>query len=557
MKKASEETAGLLCFANDAKPISGIIKKRYSDFHVHEIDTKGNVVTLTSTREDPIPPYPEGYEDWINSSQSRFTFEPESEQQTSRIYYDNPTFSVLPQKNGTVEVEKLYKKKTRPLILHFILYKENMNQQEAIGRIAKKIGKQKKLFGYAGNKDKRGITTQICSIRDIPPHAFVEATSNLGNGLKISNVHLAMNPISLGELNGNKFTIVLRDFRLDDFQGQIKNDDQYHELKHKVHNRINAVKESGFINYYGMQRFGTTSVPTYYIGILILKREWRKIIDILLEPQDDEFEQLHKAKLHYKKTHNAREASKMVPRASQTEYSLFEAISRASEDKNGNKVDPFANPHELFIKIDRKQRMLYVHSYQSYLWNHLVSRRIQEYGTKIVVGDYVLKNNGKDDVEKVTEHNIHKYTIFDVAIATPSANDDNDQKSPELIELMARDGVKPEMFHKLSSEYGASGGWRYIMAKAQNIKWELISHNDPDAALIDSDLDLINKTTNDVNHVKNGKYTSLCLSFSLNSGQYATMLLRELLKRSTESYTDSEMSQSASSTWWPSFCNIC
>lgn len=33
---------------------------------------------------------------------------------------------------------------------------------------------------------------------------------------------------------------------------------------------MQSLKEIGFINYYGMQRFGTTAVPTYQIGRYIL-----------------------------------------------------------------------------------------------------------------------------------------------------------------------------------------------------------------------------------------------------------------------------------------------
>lgn len=37
---------------------------------------------------------------------------------------------------------------------------------------------------------------------------------------------------------------------------------------------------------------------------------------------------------------------------------------------------------------------MYIHSYQSYVWNNLVSKRIEEYGLKAVPGDLVL-NGGK------------------------------------------------------------------------------------------------------------------------------------------------------------------
>lgn len=554
---ATEESVGLLCFVNNEEPMSGIIKHRYSDFHVHEIDANGNVVYLSSTKQNPTPPYPEGYEEWLSSNEVFFSFKPESDEQIARIYYEQPTFPILKQKNGMVSIERLYKKKTHRLIIHFVLYKENLNQQQAIGKLAKKLDKPKKLFGFAGTKDKRAITTQICSVYDVSPHALIQATSNIGESIQISNIHYAREPISLGDLNGNKFSIVLRDIKLDGFEGQIKNKDMHRKVKEGIRKRIQAVEESGFINYYGMQRFGTSNVPTHHIGILVLKKDWKRIIDILLGPIEGEDPKIQKAKLHFKQTHDAKEASKMIPKSAQTEYSLFKAISSISVDKKGNKIDPLSNPHELFSRIERKQRMLFVHAYQSFLWNHLASLRIKKNGTKIVVGDYVMKSNIKDDVERVTPENINKYTFFDVVLPIPSANNIDDQD--ELFELMEKDGVTPEMFKKLPSEYGANGGWRLIITKVKDIEWEIITHDDFNAPLIDSDLNLINGISNIDNHVKYGKYTSLSLSFCLGSGQYATMFLRELLKRSTEWFTDSAMSnkneEESTSSWFSNLFN--
>lgn len=42
-------------------------------------------------------------------------------------------------------------------------------------------------------------------------------------------------------------------------------------------------------------------------------------------------------------------------------------------------------------QIPRNNRLMYIHSYQSYVWNNMVSKRIDEYGLKPVPGDLVLK----------------------------------------------------------------------------------------------------------------------------------------------------------------------
>ena len=49
-----------------------------------------------------------------------------------------------------------------------------------------------------------------------------------------------------------------------------------------------------------------------------------------------------------------------------------------------------------FQQLTKNMRLLYVHAYQSWLWNTLVSERIQLFGTTVVVGDLVL-NEARDD----------------------------------------------------------------------------------------------------------------------------------------------------------------
>lgn len=37
---------------------------------------------------------------------------------------------------------------------------------------------------------------------------------------------------------------------------------------------------------------------------------------------------------------------------------------------------------------------MYIHSYQSFMWNTMVSRRIEAFGLKAVEGDLVLRGGG-------------------------------------------------------------------------------------------------------------------------------------------------------------------
>lgn len=49
------------------------------------------------------------------------------------------------------------------------------------------------------------------------------------------------------------------------------------------------------------------------------------------------------------------------------------------------------------LQIPRNNRLMYIHSYQSYVWNNMVSKRIEEYGLTPVPGDLVLKGGKKAD----------------------------------------------------------------------------------------------------------------------------------------------------------------
>ena len=72
----------------------------------------------------------------------------------------------------------------------------------------------------------------------------------------------------MGDLNGNRFSLTLRDVEPQDS-----------ELIEKT---LTCFNENGFINYFGMQRFGTLSIPTHVIGIALLNGNWKEAVDLLL-----------------------------------------------------------------------------------------------------------------------------------------------------------------------------------------------------------------------------------------------------------------------------------
>ena len=47
--------------------------------------------------------------------------------------------------------------------------------------------------------------------------------------------------------------------------------------------------------------------------------------------------------------------------------------------------------YNAFQNISRGTRFIYVHGYQSYLWNRAVSERLRKFGRQVLVGDLAVK----------------------------------------------------------------------------------------------------------------------------------------------------------------------
>lgn len=49
---------------------------------------------------------------------------------------------------------------------------------------------------------------------------------------------------------------------------------------------IEEAGKNGFINYYGMQRFGTRSIATHIMGKAMVKSDWEEAIKLILSTYD-------------------------------------------------------------------------------------------------------------------------------------------------------------------------------------------------------------------------------------------------------------------------------
>ena len=140
---------------------------------------------------------------------------------------------------------------------HLILNitKKGISTHEALQILSEYLGIKMRDFGYAGLKDKQGLTTQYISI----PKKFENNISNFThNNLQIKESFLHNNKLKIGHLKGNKFFIRLKKVSKIDAK--------------KLENALKILDHQGFANYFGYQRFGKFE-DNFIQGFKILKED--------------------------------------------------------------------------------------------------------------------------------------------------------------------------------------------------------------------------------------------------------------------------------------------
>jgi len=241
---------------------------------------------------------------------------------------------------------------------HLILEIEKINTDtnHTIALLARGLGMSKSRLGYAGMKDKRGITAQRVSIFD-PPIAKVERFGV--KGLKTKNASWGER-IELGDLLGNEFTIILRDIN------------ESEKDTEKIIKEFIKKSKSGLPNYFGSQRFGGKRNVTHRVGKLLMQGKHQEAIMLYLTHTfEDEKVELKGARVNLATTKDFARALKEFPRDARSEVAMLNHLVKKPSDFAG-----------AFGALPKKLRILFVHAYQSYIFNKILEVRIEKYGPK-------------------------------------------------------------------------------------------------------------------------------------------------------------------------------
>lgn len=299
----------------------------------------------------------------------------------------------------------------------FILHKENIDTLQAIASLSHMLNMKPALFAYAGTKDKRAKTSQWITVRKIEPSKICQAARKC-QGVRVGNFKFLSDALQLGGLKGNRFRIALR---------SIKGE------KEEIEKSLESLREFGFINYYGLQRFGNcVKIPTYMIGKVLLAADFKQACELILQEREGEPYYMQKMRKCYAETQDPKKALESLHSTNTcTEARLLHGLI-----KHGS-----TNYFQALLNLPRNMLMLYTHAYQSFMWNQIASKR-RELGLEVIEGDLVYTEAPPMEVTEIVD---------DVAI-------ENAEDDPEVPEPVTESKFLT-MVRALTAEDVASGSF--------------------------------------------------------------------------------------------------
>jgi tRNA pseudouridine13 synthase len=363
--------------------------------------------------------------------------------------------------------------------------------------LSDRLGISRERVSWAGTKDKRAVTTQLFSVKDIEP----DSLPDLGD-VEYEVVGRTGRPILFGDLAGNEFQVKVREPEQREAANEITT-----ELRGFAGHEPGKA-DVGVPNFFGQQRFGSYRPVTHEVGLAILRGDWKDaVLTYVGNPSEREPERTREAREFVDDTRDWQAALERFPGHLGYERSMLHRLVEGDDEPSDFRAALEALPTNL--------QQLFVHAAQSYVFNRILSARLRR-GLPFhrpVEGDMVcfadtdapgdLAIPDPDRTQRVTGERLDTVsrhcdrgrafvTAPLVGTETEFADGEPGEISAAVLDSL---DLSPADF-ALPDEFGSEGTRRAIL-----VRTALDLSTDP-----------------------------LQLSFSLPKGSYATVLLREYLK---------------------------
>ena len=401
---------------------------------------------------------------------------------------------------------------------------------DALNIIARMLKIQVNNFGFSGTKDRRAATVQRISIQRQREHNIKWLNSRMP-GVRLGDFKYSDYPIQLGQHAGNEFIITLKNCH----HARGSNSSlavRTKMIEESVVMGLLYLSKNGFLNYFGLQRFGTHSIGTHELGMKILRGDFEGAVEDILhvDPQamSDMFSDhtspppanetavnrdeqgRARAIASWRATGNAETALGYLPKRFGAETSIIRHLGRESHRRDYMGA---------LLSITKGMRQMYIHAYQSYVWNFVASRRWAKYGPRVIEGDLILLENQVADltcdddsrgtsadwenfyaqVRPLTAEDIAggKYTIFDIVLPTPGFDvtypkNDIGEYYKVFMSRPENGGLDPYDMRRRQKEFSLSGNYRPLVGRFLNKPEYLIrTYSDDNEQMSPTDIDII------------------------------------------------------------------
>ena len=285
----------------------------------------------------------------------------------------------------------------------FFIEKVGRDTLEVVLDIARELHIDRKRMVFAGMKDKRAVTRQWLCVSN----SEVEDIEKLEDKLyKVDILKIMQNEkkLRIGQLVGNKFRLIIRD---------TEDPEKDSEIATEI---LAELSRKGVPNYYGWQRFGKKRSNTHLVGKALLENDLKKVIDAYIgNPYPEEPEYIRKARELYDEG-KLEESFEEMPRSMRYEKMMLKTILKEMRKKDIDDVASLDdNSYRRVIgSLPKPLRRMFVHAYQSFLFNKAVSERTKLGIDKYVEGDIIIDNEehlvhefGDDIGERIKNFEVH------------------------------------------------------------------------------------------------------------------------------------------------------